>query len=91
MAKGYSPGTLSNALRKEKSLVSIYLVNGIKPQGFPPSHSINSLPLKNSVNQMIYTCDFDCCARNVRIWLTAIMRTKTVPSEPFRRMRLLSC
>ena len=43
-----------NALRKEKILVSIYLVNGIKLQGQVDSFDQYVIILKNTVNQMVY-------------------------------------
>ena len=43
-----------NALRKERILVSIYLVNGIKLQGKIESFDQFVVLLKNQVNQMVY-------------------------------------
>ncbi len=43
-----------NALRKERILVSIYLVNGIKLQGQIESFDQFVVLLKNQVNQMVY-------------------------------------
>ena len=43
-----------NLLRKEHVPVSIYLVNGIKLQGQIESFDQFVVPLKNSVNQMVY-------------------------------------
>ncbi|MDO5351620.1 MAG: RNA chaperone Hfq [Succinatimonas sp.] len=43
-----------NALRKERILVSIYLVNGIKLQGQVESFDQFVVLLKNQVNQMVY-------------------------------------
>ncbi|MDM8568033.1 RNA chaperone Hfq [Thiotrichales bacterium HSG1] len=43
-----------NILRKEHIAVSIYLVNGIKLQGYVESFDQFVLLLKNSVNQMVY-------------------------------------
>jgi len=43
-----------NALRKEKTPVSIYLVNGIKLQGQVDSFDQYVIILKNTVNQMVY-------------------------------------
>ena len=43
-----------NALRKERVLVSIYLVNGIKLQGQIESFDQFAVLLKNQVSQMVY-------------------------------------
>jgi host factor-I protein len=43
-----------NSLRKEHIQVSIYLVNGIKLQGYIESFDQYVLLLKNSVTQMVY-------------------------------------
>jgi host factor-I protein len=43
-----------NALRKEHIQVSIYLVNGIKLQGYIESFDQYVVLLKNSVTQMVY-------------------------------------
>ena len=43
-----------NALRRENTAVSIYLVNGIKLQGQIDSFDQFVILLKNSVNQMVY-------------------------------------
>ncbi|MBU3825917.1 MAG: RNA chaperone Hfq [Candidatus Anaerobiospirillum merdipullorum] len=43
-----------NALRKERVLVSIYLVNGIKLQGQIESFDQFVVLLKNQVSQMVY-------------------------------------
>lgn len=43
-----------NALRKERVLVSIYLVNGIKLQGQIESFDQFVVLLKNSISQMVY-------------------------------------
>ena len=43
-----------NALRKERILVSIYLVNGIKLQGQVESFDQFVVLLKNQVNLMVY-------------------------------------
>ena len=43
-----------NALRKEKIQVSIYLVNGIKLQGFVDSFDQYVVLLKNNITQMVY-------------------------------------
>ena len=45
-----------NALRKERVLVSIYLVNGIKLQGQIESFDQFVVLLKNQVSQMVYKC-----------------------------------
>lgn len=43
-----------NALRKERILVSIFLVNGIKLQGHIESFDQFVILLKNQVSQMVY-------------------------------------
>ena len=43
-----------NALRKERTPVAIYLVNGIKLQGQIDSFDQFVVLLKNTVNQMVY-------------------------------------
>lgn len=43
-----------NALRKERTPVSLYLVNGIKLQGRIESFDQFAILLKNSVNQLVY-------------------------------------
>lgn len=43
-----------NALRKERVIVSIYLVNGIKLQGQIESFDQFVVLLKNQVSQMVY-------------------------------------
>jgi host factor-I protein len=43
-----------NALRKEHTPVSIFLVNGIKLQGRVDSFDQYVVMLKNTVNQMVY-------------------------------------
>lgn len=43
-----------NALRKERTQVSLYLVNGIKLQGRIESFDQFAILLKNSVNQLVY-------------------------------------
>ena len=43
-----------NALRKERVSVSIYLVNGIKLQGYVESFDQFVILLKNTVSQMVY-------------------------------------
>jgi host factor-I protein len=43
-----------NLLRKEKGLVAIYLVNGIKLQGQIESFDSFVILLKNTVNQLVY-------------------------------------
>lgn len=43
-----------NALRKERVQVAIYLVNGIKLQGYVESFDQYVVLLKNTVTQMVY-------------------------------------
>jgi host factor-I protein len=43
-----------NALRRERISVAVYLVNGIKLQGFVEAFDQFSIVLRNSVNQMVY-------------------------------------
>jgi len=43
-----------NSLRKGRTQVSIYLVNGIKLQGHIESYDQYSILLRNSVSQIVY-------------------------------------
>ena len=43
-----------NALRKERVQVAIYLVNGIKLQGYVDSFDQYVILLRNTVTQMVY-------------------------------------
>jgi host factor-I protein len=43
-----------NALRKERVQVAIYLVNGIKLQGYVDSFDQYVILLKNTITQMVY-------------------------------------
>lgn len=55
MSKGQNlQDTFLNALRKEHTPVSIFLVNGIKLQGKIDSFDQYVIMLKNTVNQMVY-------------------------------------
>ncbi len=55
MSKGQSlQDPFLNALRKDKTPVSIYLVSGIKLQGQIESFDQFVILLRNTVNQMIY-------------------------------------
>lgn len=55
MSKGYTlQDPFLNALRKEKTPVAVYLVNGIKLQGHVESFDQFVVLLKNSVSQMVY-------------------------------------
>ena len=55
MAKGQSlQDPFLNELRKEKISVSIFLVNGIKLQGYVDAFDQYVVLLKNSVTQMVY-------------------------------------
>ncbi|WMY96909.1 MAG: RNA chaperone Hfq [Arsenophonus sp.] len=55
MSKGKSlQDPFLNALRREKVSVSIYLINGIKLQGYIESFDQFVILLKNTVSQMIY-------------------------------------
>jgi host factor-I protein len=55
MSKGQSlQEPFLNTLRKEKTPVSIFLVNGIKLQGQIESFDQFVILLKNQVNQMVY-------------------------------------
>ena len=58
-----------NALRKERTPVSIYLVNGIKLQGQIESFDQFVVVLRNSVNQMVYKHAISTVvpAQNVRL------------------------
>ena len=55
MSKGQSlQDPFLNALRKERVQVAIYLVNGIKLQGYVDSFDQYVILLKNTVTQMVY-------------------------------------
>jgi len=55
MTKGQSlQDPFLNALRKDKTPVSVYLINGIKLQGKIDSFDQFVVLLSNSVNQMVY-------------------------------------
>jgi host factor-I protein len=55
MSKGQNlQDNFLNALRKEHTPVSIFLVNGIKLQGKIDSFDQYVIMLKNTVNQMVY-------------------------------------
>ncbi|WP_348666185.1 RNA chaperone Hfq [Arsenophonus symbiont of Ornithomya chloropus] len=55
MSKGQSlQDPFLNALRREKVSVSVYLINGIKLQGYIESFDQFVILLKNTVSQMIY-------------------------------------
>ena len=55
MTKGQSlQDPFLNALRKDKTPVSVYLVNGIKLQGKIDSFDQFVVLLSNGVNQMVY-------------------------------------
>lgn len=58
-----------NALRKEKIPVSIFLVNGIKLQGYVESFDNFVILLRNTVSQMVYKHAISTVvpSRNVRI------------------------
>lgn len=70
MAKGHSlQEPYLNALRKERVQVSVYLVNGIKLQGYVESFDQFVILLRNSVSQMIYKHAISTVvpARNVKL------------------------
>lgn len=55
MAKGQSlQDPFLNTLRRERTPVSIYLVNGIKLQGHIESFDQFAILLKNNISQMVY-------------------------------------
>lgn len=55
MSKGQNlQDNFLNALRKEHTPVSIFLVNGIKLQGKVDSFDQYVIMLKNTINQMVY-------------------------------------
>ena len=55
MSKGQSlQDPFLNALRRDKTKVAIYLVNGIKLQGQIESFDQYVVMLRNSVNQLVY-------------------------------------
>jgi len=70
MSKGQSlQDPFLNALRREHVPVAIYLVNGIKLQGYIESFDNFVILLKNSVSQMIYKHAISTVVptRNVRL------------------------
>ena len=80
MSKGQSlQDPFLNALRKERVQVSIYLVNGIKLQGYVESFDQFVVLLKNSVSQMVYKHAISTIvpARNVKI----IQEEEGAPAE----------
>ena len=80
MSKGQSlQDPFLNALRKERVQVSIYLVNGIKLQGYVEWFDQFVVLLKNSVSQMVYKHAISTIvpARNVKI----IQEEDGVPAE----------
>ena len=55
MSKGYTlQDPFLNALRKEKTPVAVYLINGIKLQGHIESFDQFVILLKNASSQMVY-------------------------------------
>ena len=70
MAKGQSlvKDPFLNALRKERTPVSIYLVNGIKLQGQIDSFDQFVILLKNTVSQMVYKHAISTVVPNRKCW-----------------------
>ena len=70
MSKGKSlQDPFLNALRKERILVSIFLINGIKLQGQIESFDQFVVLLRNTVSQMVYKHAISTVvpSRNVRL------------------------
>ena len=70
MSKGQSlQDPYLNALRKDRTPVSVYLVNGIKLQGHIESFDQFVVVLRNSVSQMVYKHAISTVvpSRNVRL------------------------
>ena len=70
MSKGQSlQDPYLNALRRERTPVSVYLVNGIKLQGQIESFDQFVIVLRNSVSQMVYKHAISTVvpSRNVRL------------------------
>ena len=70
MSKGQSlQDPYLNALRKDRTPVSVYLVNGIKLQGQIESFDQFVVVLRNSVSQMVYKHAISTVvpSRNVRL------------------------
>ena len=70
MSKGHTlQDPFLNVLRKERTPVSIYLVNGIKLQGQVESFDQFVILLRNSVNQLVYKHAISTIvpARNVKL------------------------
>jgi len=70
MSKGQSlQDPYLNALRRDRTPVSVYLINGIKLQGQIESFDQFVVVLRNSVSQMVYKHAISTVvpARNVRL------------------------
>ena len=86
MSKGQSlQDPYLNALRRDRTPVSVYLVNGIKLQGQIESFDQFVVVLRNSVSQMVYKHAISTVvpARNVRLPTDRPgARESTVESDP---------
>ena len=86
MSKGQSlQDPYLNALRRDRTPVSVYLVNGIKLQGQIESFDQFVVVLRNSVSQMVYKHAISTVvpARNVRLPTDRSgARESTVESDP---------
>jgi host factor-I protein len=71
MSKGQNlQDNFLNALRKEHTPVSIFLVNGIKLQGKVDSFDQYVIMLKNTVSQMVYKHAISTIVPNKTVKLT---------------------
>ena len=85
MSKGQSlQDPYLNALRRDRTPVSVYLVNGIKLQGQIESFDQFVVVLRNSVSQMVYKHAISTVvpARNVRLPADRSGARESTESDP---------
>lgn len=85
MSKGQSlQDPYLNALRRDRTPVSVYLVNGIKLQGQIESFDQFVVVLRNSVSQMVYKHAISTVvpSRNVRLPTDRAGARDSVESDP---------
>ena len=82
MSKGQNlQDNFLNALRKEHTPVSIFLVNGIKLQGKVDSFDQYVIMLKNTVSQMVYKHAISTIVPSKAVRLIRDNETENEPSE----------
>ncbi len=82
MSKGQNlQDNFLNALRKEHTPVSIFLVNGIKLQGKVDSFDQYVIMLKNTVSQMVYKHAISTIVPSKAVRLIRDNETDNEPSE----------